>query len=221
MKNMKIKENMGAWTIWGSMMIAYFFTGLIYKFFHINFINLINIIFTLVCLFLIKLKKDEKNWDICLFATDKKEIVNSCKYGIFLSVFIFILNGILPGVLYAKTLSSISSIITNFIYYIVIIALPEEVVFRGYMMNRFLYTLKDSKKAIIWSGILFVLIHIPFQLVVSRTDLLTWLLNGNGFTLIMTFFWHLIFCLLYKKLGTLWGVVLFHGIMDWSNCIFL
>ena len=145
----------------------------------------------------------------------------SCRIGLLCAAVILVLNGILPGMLRGRDLAPAGAVCIRFLYFLFIIALPEEIIFRGYLMTRLEAAKGSWKQAVLLSGLLFVLIHIPYQYIVSGRGVVSYLLNGNLVTLLMTFIWHLVFCTLFKKTKSIYGVVLFHGIMDWINYIYL
>lgn len=215
---MNEKKDAGeAVVFWICMMLLYFLAGGLQYFYGISLVMWVNILFLLVCIVLVKGKKQ----GISSLGLTKEHIWSSCRTGLVCSAVIILINGIIPGVLLGKAFQSAEVLVIRLAYYMMIIALPEEIIFRGYIMTRCKAAMDSKKWAIILSGLLFALIHVPYQLVVSGTDIVTFLLNGNGFTIFMTFLWHLVFCLLFEWTQAIYGAVLFHGFMDFSNSIFI
>ena len=81
-----------------------------------------------------------------------------------------------------------------------LVALPEEVFFRGYLQNEF----GNNIKAIVIVSILFAAAHLVTICVVGGAGLNTCAQNG------LTFFPSLVMGYLYYKTGTIWSSVFFH-----------
>jgi hypothetical protein len=67
---------------------------------------------------------------------------------------------------------------------------------------------------------MFMSMHIPFQMGVANVDIITYV-STNIITLVFVFFWHLVFNFGYAKYNAIAGPTIFHGIMDWSNYLFM
>lgn len=201
--------------IWMGMMVAYGCIGVVSAVYNISLGILINPMFCAVCIIIVIYRKQ----NIASLGLTKNGVLASCTLGILCSAMIVLLNGVLPGLIKGEMLGETITLIRGFFYYMFIIAFPEEIFFRGYLMTR-LENAVDTKKAIIISGVLFVLIHVPYPFMMFGTNFMTYLLNGYLVTLIMTFLWHLVFCWIFKKTGALYGSILFHGFIDWSNILF-
>lgn len=150
----------------------------------------------------------------------RERFLPSCKAGMVCSAAILLLNGVIPGVFQGGELASAGSMLFRLIYFMLFIAVPEELIFRGYILGVLERRMESKYLPVIISGVLFMLLHIPYQMAISE-DFIWRLLNGYGATLLMTFAWHLVFCVLRKKTGAIYGAVLFHGVMDWSNYLFV
>lgn len=209
------REAKKAVIVWVSMMAAYTFMGICQILWGISLGVWVNIIFSVICI--VSAWKDKKGLSSIGFS--KEGAGKSCVAGFACSAVIVLLNGVLPGILNGKLLTSAGESFSRLLYFLFIIALPEEIIFRGYIMTR-LEGVRTSRQAVLLSGLFFMLIHIPYQYVVSGMGFISYLLNGNLVTLAMTFVWHLVFCFIFKRTGSLYGVVLFHGVMDWSNYLF-
>lgn len=213
-KESRYKEAVG---VWACMMAAYVVMGLLQKWFGIYLGIWINIVFAVVCVLLVK--KDGQGAAALGFS--KERAGASCRLGLLCAGVIVSVNGLLPGLLAGKELAPGGMLCSRLLYFLAVIALPEEVVFRGYLFNRMRESVPTFAKAVLYSGIFFVLLHIPYQFITAGMDPVSYFLNGNLATLAMTFVWHLVFCLLYQKTASIYGVVLFHGFMDWSNYLFV
>lgn len=211
--NRNMKE---AILLWASMMAVYAFFGIVQIFFRLSLAALSNLLFFLICIAIVLRKKQ----GISSLGLGREHIGRSCKMGLACAAVIVFLNGVLPGILHNGSLAAPGSLLMWLLYYMILIALPEEVIFRGYLLTRMEAGMGSAKKAVLLSGLLFVLIHIPYQLIASGMHSVAYLLNGNLVTLFMTFIWHLVFCWIFKKSRSLYGVILLHGFMDWSNVLF-
>lgn len=91
---------------------------------------------------------------------------------------------------------SYSFIVVQFL----LVALPEEVFFRGYLQNQF----GNNIKAIIIVSVLFSIAHLTTICLFGGAGGMTCAQNG------LTFFPSLVMGYLYYKTGTLWSSILFH-----------
>ena len=211
------REITRAAAVWCGLMLSYLASGLLQLLWPgLPFVIVVNILFTILCFALVKGKGEGRE----TLGFDRGRLVPSCLAGLAWSAVIVAVNGIIPGILRGGELSPLGSIVPNLVYFMALISFPEEVIFRGYLLGRLESVMEGKYGAVILSGVLFMLLHIPYQAVVSG-NFLELLLNGYGMTLVMTFVWHIVFCILLKKTGAIYGAVLFHGIMDWSNGLFL
>lgn len=209
------REAKKAVIVWVCMMAAYTFMGFCQILWGISLGIWVNVVFSVICI--VFAWKDKPG--LASIGFSKEGTGKSFAAGFTCSAVIILLNGILPGILNGKILAPAGESFLRLLYFLFIIALPEEIIFRGYIMTR-LEGVRTSKQAVLLSGLFFMLIHIPYQYLVSGMGFISYLLNGNLVTLAMTFVWHLVFCFIFKRTGSLYGVVLFHGIMDWSNYLF-
>lgn len=211
------KKTGSAAAVWCGLMASYLASGFLQLLWPgIPFVSGVNVLFTVLCFVLVKGQKDGRE-DLG-FVRERFQV--SCLAGLVCSAVIVLVNGIIPGMLRGGELVSFGSMLFYFVYFMAFIAFPEEVIFRGFVLSRLEEGMKGKYGPVILSGVLFVLLHVPYQAVISQ-NFLGLLQNGYGMTLVMTFVWHLVFCLLFKKTGAIYGAVLFHGFMDWSNSLFL
>lgn len=174
--------------LWLGIMASYLAAGLIQVYWiDFSLVIWVNLIFTAIC-FVLAARREE---GIRFLGMVKEKFGISCKVGMVCSLVIVLINGVIPGILAGAGMASAGSIAVRLFYFMIFISIPEEIIFRGFILN----TLEESGKskcgAIVISGIFFMLIHLPYQAVMngSVADLL---LNGYGVTLIMTFVWHLV-----------------------------
>ena len=98
----------------------------------------------------------------------------------------------------------------NIFYYFIVIALPEEVVFRGYIQTRIYGLIKQDILAIIVTGFLFYAMHLPFQIPVNGMQI-------NIINMAIMLVLHFVMNFLYKKYNSLTAPTIFHGLLDWGG----
>ena len=110
-------------------------------------------------------------------------------------------------------------IASNVIYFFVVIALSEEISFRGFIQPRLYPLVKREWLAVLFGGILFVFMHYPYQMAArGMTAAQYWpqFIASAPFQ----FFWHLVFTTLYRRYGNIYGSTVLHGLVDLSGGIF-
>jgi membrane protease YdiL (CAAX protease family) len=122
-------------------------------------------------------------------------------------------HSLLAAMIYGWELNPVGYIVSRFVYYLFAISLLEEIIFRGYIQTRLYGLFRNHATALIIGGLMFMLMHIPYQIVIRGADALS--LN-----LIFTFLFHIAAAMLYGKFNSLYGAVLFHALVDWSSDIF-
>ena len=126
-------------------------------------------------------------------------------------------NGILPAAIYGWQPVPVGFLLYQFFYYLVAISLVEEMLFRGYIQTRLYGMFNSNVSAILIGALLFMLMHIPFQLAYKGIEIFGQLFLIN---LAFTFVMHIVFNLIYIKFNALYGSILFHTISNWSYDIF-
>jgi len=126
---------------------------------------------------------------------------------------------IIPGIIMKAEFLPVGNILNNIFYYLIIIALSEEISFRGYIQPRLYPLVKNECLMIIIGGILFVFMHYPFQMSMRGMSFLEYwpqFISAAPFQ----FLWHLAFSELYRLFGNIFGSTLLHGLVDLSTGIF-
>ncbi len=133
---------------------------------------------------------------------------------------IFILSyTIIPGIITGKTFLPVKAIVYNIFYYFVIISFKEELLFRGFIQPRLYPVFKKEWIMLIVGGILFVLMHYPFQMAARGMSFIEYLplfIAGAP----MQFIWHFVFSWFYRRFGNIFGGTILHGFVDMSIGIF-
>ncbi|SFL98995.1 CPBP family intramembrane glutamic endopeptidase [Halanaerobium salsuginis] len=124
---------------------------------------------------------------------------------------------------YGFNSSDFKFLLDNFIYYFFVVALVDEIVFRGYVQTRLYGLFKNQFAAILAGAILFALLNIPFQLAYTETGF-----SELGFY--FTFYWrnlavpfglHILLSLLYKRYNSIYGPIICYTLITWSGTLFL
>ncbi len=104
-------------------------------------------------------------------------------------------------------------------YYLIIVALSEELIFRGY-----LYSLIEREAgfwvAVVISGMLFGAAHSIMPAIMNDYTLLEFIRSIYSNLLGQGIFISGVFALLYKKSNTLFVPILIHAILDYMNVLF-
>lgn len=203
--------------LWAGMMTAYLAAGLVDRFLvDFSLVIWVNIILTILCFILAARGKD----GVRSLGLVRERFALSFMAGLACSAAIVIINAVIPGILGGMELARPGTLLIQLVYFMAVIAIPEEIIFRGYILSRMEQSSERKYAGVVISGIMFMLIHLPYQAVMNG-GLLPLILNGYGVTLIMTFVWHIVFCILLKKTGAIYGAILFHAVMNWSNYLFV
>ena len=126
---------------------------------------------------------------------------------------------IIPGIVTHAQLLPAKNILYNLFYYFVVIALSEEISFRGFIQPRLFPLLKRECLTILVGGVLFVCMHYPYQMAARGMSFLEYLprfLENAP----MQFLWHLVFTWLCRRYGNIFSSTLLHGCIDMSMGIF-
>jgi uncharacterized protein len=209
------KDAMTAMVVWGVVMGTYYFMGELYANKGIYLGIPVNIMLASLCIALLLLRKEK----ITTIGFTKNNAVKSIVLGGVLGILIVIGN-IVVNLVLARQFAQIQNTIANFFYYMLVISLVEEIIFRGYIQTRIFGLVKQPLFAIILGGILFMLMHIPFQMGYAKLGLFAYV-QRSWIILIFTFIWHVVFDFLYRKYNTIYASTIFHGLMDWANSLFL
>jgi membrane protease YdiL (CAAX protease family) len=109
--------------------------------------------------------------------------------------------------------TDIGLIIMKIIYYLIFIALMEEVVIRGYIGTRLYANFTNKRLSIVIVGIMFSFEHIPFQMMVAQISLMEYI-SQNWEYLISVATFHFILQWLYTKYNSIIAPTFFHFIWN-------
>ena len=149
----------------------------------------------------------------------KRNLKRSLLVSGMIGILFLLISTIIPGIFSGAKLLPLQKIASNVIYFFVAIALSEEISFRGYIQPRLYPLVKREWLAVLFGGILFVFMHYPYQMAArGMTAAQYWpqFIASAPFQ----FFWHLVFTILYRRYGNIYGSTVLHGLVDLSGGIF-
>lgn len=203
------KDGMLAILLFAIIIIMYALLGFLYK--NNGFVKdnikvvgcLFNLSLIIITILLVKLRKQELD-SIGLKGRWKLSII----IGGILSLFYFYCN-CLDHLINGEKLIPITSILFLMIYFL-LVAVSEELVFRGFIGTRLNGLIKNKYIVIIVTGILFVIMHFPYRMIAYNMSLgdfdIGWLINLFVFHLMMSF--------IYMKSNSIYGSIIPHWISD-------
>ena len=127
---------------------------------------------------------------------------------------------ILQGLVNRRVFAPAGTISGNFFYYLIVIAFMEELVFRGYIQSRMFGLIKNNALSTAVTGVMFVLMHFPYQLGARDMDLITFI-SDNVFWFGLLFLYHLLFTWLFRKHNLIIAPVIVHTMMNWGSYLFI
>lgn len=196
-------------------MALYYFMGSVYAEKQVYLGVQINIISAVICLIIIKVRKQKLSTvGFSMYKMKKSLILGSA-----LGVMLLLASSILPNLLSGNQIISVKEFFYNIFYYFIVIGLVEELIFRGYIQTRMYGLINKKTPAILVTAVLFMLMHIPFQMGKSNMGLLEFISN-NANWLLLTGMWHIAFDFLYRKYNNILSGTIFHGFMNFGNSLF-
>lgn len=208
------KDALMAIAVWGIVMAIYYLMGQLFAKTNFYVGTYVNIALAILCISLVVLTKQK----IMTIGFTKVNVVKSIRLGSILGIIVVIVANIM-NVAEGRSLVPLQTIASNFVYYMVAISLVEEIVFRGYIQTRIYGLGIKPIVTMMLGGIFFMLMHIPFQMGLAKVGLLEYV-QFNWVTLLLTFFWHILFNFLYRKYNTIYTPTIFHGFLNWANYLF-
>jgi membrane protease YdiL (CAAX protease family) len=197
------------------VMIAYYWMGFLQANKNIYLGVPVNLFFIALCAGLAILRKG----GIGSLGFKKKHAKASSILGLAVGL-IVVLGNSAASLTGGASFSPIGTIVSRFFYYLFVISLMEEVVFRGYIQSRIFGLVRNNWAATILGAVMFVLMHIPYQMGAAGIDLYTFVQN-NWAWFGLLFMWHLVFTYLFRKYNSIYAPMLFHALMDWGNILFV
>ena len=146
----------------------------------------------------------------------KVNLIRSLTAGLIGGAAYIVVGDVLPAIMYGWGLEPPGYIFSRLAYFIFLIALFEEIIFRGYIQTRLYGLIKNDVLAVSTGALMFSLMHAPAQLAsgnrVFDASFVLWL----AFTFIM----HIVFTALYRKFNSAAGPVIFHALWNFRGEMF-
>jgi membrane protease YdiL (CAAX protease family) len=177
---------------------------------------LVNILLMAIVLLVVRIRKQKLSTVGFTFHNFKRALIVGTATGLIFSV----CGNIIPTILSGGEWTGWDSILWNFFYMLINIALIEELVFRGYIQTRLYGVFKSDVSSIIVGGLLFMGSHIPFQLFNRNGGNIIEFISGNYLWLFSTFVIHLFFNFLYRKYNSLTASTASHFLMNFGSTLF-
>ena len=149
----------------------------------------------------------------------KRNLKRSLLVSGMIGILFLLISTIIPGISSGAELLPLKKIASNVIYFFVVIALSEEISFRGFIQPRLYPLVKREWLAVLFGGLLFVFMHYPYQMAargMSAAQYWPQFIASAPFQ----FFWHLVFTMLYRRYGNIYANAVLHGLVDLSGGIF-
>lgn len=143
---------------------------------------------------------------------------NSIIMGIILASFLFC-NNCLSHLINGSHFIALQEILMLLVYYF-LVAVCEEIVFRGYIGTRIYGVIKKRWLAIFVVGILFIIMHFPYRMIAYGMTLSD-LIVKNFSWIIDLFITHLVFNFIYLKTNSLYGAIIPHWMSNFAYNIIL
>lgn len=176
----------------------------------------ITFLFQLLPIFLIvKIRKQS----LKSLGLKKEKTLKSILLGLVFSI-PFIVPPVIIAIMQGKQLIGLPNLIWLFLFYFLIIAFVEEIVFRGYLQTRIQGLIKGKWLSIVAAGLLFALTHIPFQMVSRDLGLLEFIM-AHGSMILITFPIHVYLVFLYTRDQNILSVTITHTFINFMGVIFI
>jgi membrane protease YdiL (CAAX protease family) len=195
--------------------VSYYFLGYLYQVKKIYLGELLNIALEIITIVTVKLRGQKISSVGITKYKLKKTVIVGCITGLLL----LLTGSLIPGIIQGREWNSPLTILYKIFYFFIIIGFVEELVFRGFIQTRLHGLIQNEIAVTVVTGILFSLMHIPFQMALYNMKTFQYISNNTG-TLLLLFFWHIVFAFLYKKFNSIVTGTLFHGFMDMCNGLF-
>lgn len=171
-----------------------------------------NVLLILITILFVKLRRQSLD----TIGIYKGKWKKSCCIGMILAGILFF-NNCGSYLLQGKELIHIRSIFAYVIYFFCV-SLCEEIAFRGYISTRIYGIIKTQWIAIMVTGLLFIIMHFPYRMIVYGMSLKELTIN-NMFWLIDLFVTHIVLNFIYTKTNSLYGAIIPHWISNLASNI--
>ena len=191
------------------LMFVYYFMGVLYIRKHLYLGIPVSLMLIAVCIILVLARKQK----LASIGFTRKNMGKALITGVILGIIFSFFMNILPNIFAGGKFISVNRAFYNIFYYFIIISLTEEVIFRGYIQTRIYGLIKHDNLAVLVTGFLFYIEHLPFQMQVNGMQIS--LLNMAVMIAL-----HFIMNGLYRRYNSLVAPTVFHGLLDWGGNLF-
>jgi membrane protease YdiL (CAAX protease family) len=196
------------------VMVLYYVMGVLFDKKNLYLGYEVNFFLAILCILFVLIRKQP----IKTIGFGKKNLSKSLILGMIISAVLLIIN-LISGVSGGYRLNTTTKLILNFGYYFFVIALVEEIIFRGFIQTRIYGIIRKPFFAVMVTAFMFMVYHVPFQMGAAHMGFWEYVLN-NHVTLLFTFLWHIVFNFLYVKYNSIAAPTVFHAVMDWCSVLF-
>ena len=200
---------LGYWALW---MAAYYFMGRVMVQTGKYYGEAVNIALILLTV-LLCLRK------VSSAGIARRNLKPSLLLGLAIGTVFLLAVTVIPGIVSGARLLPARQVLYNVYYYVIIIALSEEIGFRGYIQPRLYPLFRNEWLTVAAGGILFALMHIPFQMAARGMTLAEYLPRFLGSAPLLLI-WHLVYTWLHRRYNNVFGAALLHGLTDLADGIF-
>jgi membrane protease YdiL (CAAX protease family) len=199
-------DGMLALALYAVLMVAYYFMGILFVQKNLYLGVPINLLMIVLCIVLVLIRKERLN----SIGVTAKNVGRALLIGMVFGILFSLAMNVIPSILTGGKVITLSAALYNIFYYFVVIALSEEIVFRGYIQTRIYGLIKHDILAIFITAFLFYAMHLPFQMVAYGMQI-------NIVNIITMIALHFVMNFLYRKYNSLAAPTIFHGLLDWGG----
>lgn len=214
------KDVVLAFVLFGIMILNYSILAVLqikFKFIKENIVLvgcIFNVLMIVITILFIKLN----NQSLDTIGLYKGKWKNSIIIGIILASFLFY-NNCLSHLINGSHFITLQEILILVVYYF-LVAVCEEIVFRGYIGTRIYGLIKRRWLAIFVVGILFIIMHFPYRMIAYGMTLSNLTIKDFDW-IINLFITHLVLNFVYLKTNSLYGAIIPHWMSNFAYNIIL
>lgn len=203
-----IMFNTDIYSRWGK----YFTNMSMYKFIFYIPITVLSILPAILIVYL-------RKQSISSLGIRKTKIIKSIFLGVIFSL-PFLIPNIINGIANNHNFRDIESLMWEFLYFLICIGAVEEVIFRGFIQIRIRGIIKSKWLSIFIVGILFSILHIPFQMMKANMSLIEFILYDMSH-LINVMIIHVYIVYLYTRDNNLIAPIIAHTLINFGGQLFM
>ena len=193
-------------TMYAILMLVYYFMGVIFIQKKLYLGIPVGFLIIVSCIALVLIRKQKLDTIGFTFKNIKKSLLLGVVFGILFPLLKidYILNGC--------KIISVNKALYYIFYFFIVVALSEEVIFRGYIQTRIYGLIKNDILAVIVTGFMFYAMHLPYQMPVNGMEV-------NLIDVVSKIIFHIIANFLYRKYNSLVAPTMYHGFLNWFGSL--